>query len=115
MVALPGTQEAAADQVVDLALVVVDRGFISERRRRNDGVVIADLRVVDEAAAERALPRSGRQQLAVRPLDVFDDARERCGDVLGEVAAVGARVADQLVPLVQRLREIQRPLRAEPK
>ena len=78
-------------------------------------MVIADLCVVDKAPAERALPRAGREQLAVRRLDVFDDARQRGGDIPGEVAAVGAWVTDQLVPLVQRLREIQRPLRAEPK
>ena len=106
MVALPGTQQALADHVVDLAFLVVDRGFISGRRRRNDGVVIADFGVVDEAAAEWALAGAGREQLAVRRCDVINDARQRGGDILGEVAAVGARITDQLVPLVQRLREI---------
>ena len=59
--------------------------------------------------------RAGREQLAVRRCDVIDDARERCGNVLGEVAAVGSWVADQLVPLVERLGEVQSPLRAEAK
>ena len=39
--------------------------------------------------------------------------RQRRGDVLREVAAIGARIAEQLVAFVERLRRVQRLLRAE--
>ena len=76
-------------------------------------MVVGDLGIVDEAAAERALAGAGREVFAVRLGDGRDDAREGAGHVLREVAAIGARIADELVALVERLRGIERLLRAE--
>ena len=45
--------------------------------------------------------------------DRIHDFRQRVGDVLRQVAAVGARIADQLVAFVERLRQVERVLRAE--
>ena len=76
-------------------------------------MVVGHLRVVDEPPPERALARARRQVLAVRRRDRFDDPRQRARHVLREMPAVGARIADQLVPFVQRLRDVERLLRAE--
>ncbi len=58
-------EEAAADQVVDLALVGRERGASQRGGGGDDGVVVGDFGVVDEAAAERALAGAGREVLAI--------------------------------------------------
>ena len=75
--------------------------------------MVCDFRVVDEAASERPLASAGRERFAVGRFDGFYDARQRGDDVFGEMAAVGSRIADQLMPFVKRLCQIQRLLRAE--
>ncbi len=65
MVLVPGREQAAADQVVELALLVAERERGGRRGGGEDGMVIGDPRVVDEAAAERPLAGAGREQLAV--------------------------------------------------
>ena len=75
--------------------------------------MVGDLRVVDEAPAERALAGPGGEERRVGPGDRRDDRGQRRGDVAREVAAVGARVAEELLLLVERLRDVQRLLRRE--
>ena len=76
-------------------------------------MVIGDLGIVDEPPSQRTLPGAGRQVLPIGRRDRLDDPRQRGRHILRQVPAVGARVADQLVPLVESLRHIQRLLRAE--
>ena len=76
-------------------------------------MVIGDLRVVDEARPSGRSPVPGASESRVRPSIASNDLRQRPRDVLRQVPAVRARIADQLVLLVQRLRDVQRPLRAE--
>ncbi len=113
VVVVPGAQQAAADQVVDLALVRRERRALGRGGGGDDGVVVGDLGIVHEAAAQRTLAGAGRKLLAIRRGDGLDDARQGLRHVLREVPAVGARIADQLVSLVERLRDVQRLLRAE--
>src|ERR1044072_1037812 len=75
--------------------------------------MVGNLRVVDVPFAERAFARSGGELLAIRRLDGLGDAPQRAGHILREVAAVRARVADQLVALVEGLCGVKRLLRAE--
>ena len=102
---MPGLQQPPADERVDLLLV----GAQPVRRARggDDGVVIADLGVVDEAARERALPRARRDVRLVRRADGAGDGTQRARHLGGEVPAVGARIADELVLLVQRLGQLE--------
>ena len=106
VVVVPGAEQAAADEVVDLALVGRERGLAGRGGGGNDGVVIGDLGVVDEAAAEGTLAGAGREVLAIGRGDGVRPPRGRvCGHILREVAAIGARIADQLVAFVEGLRE----------
>ena len=75
-------------------------------------MVIRDCGVVDEARAKRALEGARGDHRAVRFGNRTDDRGERLGDRARELAAVGARIAEELAPLVKRLRDVERPLRA---
>ncbi len=112
MVVVPGREQAAADEVVDLLLFGRQRP-VGRDAGRDDGVVVGDLRVVHKAPAQRPLAGAGREQLAVGLRDGLDHPRQRLRHILREMAAVRARIADELVPLVQRLRQVERLLRAE--
>ena len=112
-VAVPRGQEAPCDRVVERPLVGVEP--LRSRGRRDDRVVVGHLRVVHEPRPERPHPRPGRQERAEfrRELDDGpDQAPEPLRHVLREVAAVGPRVGDRLLLLVEPLRHLQRLLRA---
>src|ERR1019366_4095843 len=49
VVVVPGAEQAAADQVVDLVFVRRRAGLFARRGGGNDGVMVGDLGVVDEA------------------------------------------------------------------
>ena len=109
VVLVPGREEAAANEVVDARLVPAERHLPRIVRRGEDGVVVAHAFVVDEARAERALARASRQLLGgVATADRAHDAGQLLFDVAREVAAVGTGIADQLLPLVEALRELER-------
>ncbi len=114
MIIVPGLEEAAADEIVDPLLVGAEQALAGRGRGGDDRVVIGDAGVVDEAPAEGldAAPRRDKARVAAG--DGLDHGAERGGGVLREVAAVGARVAEELVPLVEGLRDIERLLRAHP-
>ena len=69
-------------------------------------MVVGHLGVVDEPPPQGALPRAGCKMLQVRPFDVLDDPRQGPRHLLREVSAVRARITDELVALIQRLREV---------
>ena len=75
--------------------------------------MIGDLGVVDEAAVQRAFADAGGEVLMIGRGDGLDDAGEGGGDVVGEVAAVGAWIADELVAFVEGLGEFECLLGAE--
>ena len=111
VIVMPRAEQAAADQIVDLALI--GREIAGLHGRRDDGVVIGHLGIVDEAAAQRTLAGALRQQRVVRLLDGPHHGRQGVRHVLRKVAAIGARIADQLAALIERLRGFQGLLRAE--
>ena len=76
-------------------------------------MVVADLRVVDEATTEGPHTRSGRERRAILVGHGRHHRTEAGGDVAREVAAVGARVGQQLVVLVERLRGRERLARRQ--
>jgi hypothetical protein len=76
-------------------------------------VVIGHLRIVDEPPSQRTLTRTSRQQPAKGTLDRFDDLQQSARHILRQMAAVRTRIADQLVTLIQRLRDVQCLLCAE--
>ena len=81
--------------------------------RWDDGVVIADLRIVHEFAAQRFFACARREMFAIRSGDVAHDFRQSRSHILRQMAAVGARIADQFMALIERLRQVQCFLRAE--
>ena len=113
VIVMPGTQQAAANQVVDPAFLTRQPGLLRRRRRRNDGVVISDLGIVDEPPSQRTLPRTGRKMRLIGNRDRLDDLRQRGRHILRQMSAVRSRVADQLVPFIERLGQVQGLLRAE--
>ena len=113
MIVLPGAEQAPADQVVDLALVVRQAGLPERYCGWNDGVVIGHLGIVNEPSPQGALARAGRQVVTIRTFDILDDRWQRRHHILREVPAVRARIANELVGFIKRLRDIQRFLRAE--
>ena len=113
-------QEAAHDQVIDAALVVihlVDR--MALRQRRDDRVVVSDLLIVDNAA-ERQRVESGDVRRRGRVLllrtyklrDRLDVGDHVAGD---EAQGVGSRIGERLVLLIERLRSRKRAARGEAK
>ena len=68
VVFVPGAEQAAADEVVDLAFVGRRAGMVGRSGGGDDGVVVGDLGVVDEAAAQRSLPGAGREVFAIGTL-----------------------------------------------
>ena len=111
MVLMPGAQEAAADEVVDFLFV---RGNVARPGcGGNDGVVVTDFGVVHKALAQGALACSGGEVFAIRAGDGSDDAWQGAGDIGGQMAAVGAGVAEQLVAFVKSLRDVERMLCGE--
>ncbi len=82
-------------------------------RRRKNCVVIGDGVVVDEPRKAEGCCRRGRGELgAVRRFDRPDDRGQRRRDAAREVSAVGARVAEELLLLVEGLGDVERALRA---
>ena len=110
---MPRLEEASADEIVDGALVGREIGG-RPRLGRQDGVVIADARVVDEARPERSRARAFGDEPAIRRRNGGGDRRKGALDRAGDVTAVGPRVADQLSPLVQLLGDLEGALRGVP-
>ena len=94
VVLVPGAQQAAADQVVDVRLGRTGRQGRAAGAGGNDGVMIGDLGVVDETRPQRPRSGAGREQIAVGRGDRVDDLAQPRRHVAREVAAVGARVGD---------------------
>ncbi len=100
VVVVPGAEQAPADEVIDLALLSGQAGALRRNSGRDYGVMVRDLGVVHKAPPERALAGAGRKLLAIGPFDHAHNARQCAGHVLRQVAAVGPRIADQLVALI---------------
>src|SRR5436309_7590097 len=75
--------------------------------------MVGYLRVIHETASQRPFTGARRQVLAVWSLDGLDDARQRAGHILRQMPAIGSRIADEFVSLVERLRGIKSLLCAE--
>ena len=69
---MPHHEEAPADEVVNLALVLGKVGLLRRDRSGDDGMVVAYLAVVYIPLAQRPLSRTGSQLLLV--------AFRNCGD-----------------------------------
>ena len=104
-VVMPGLQQPPADERVHLLLITAEP--VGGRGGGNDRVVIADLRVIDEPFRERPLARARCDVRLVRPADRPGDGPQRARHLVREMPAVGARIADDLVLLVQRLRQLE--------
>ena len=113
VILMPGREQAPADKVEHLPLVRFDRCIRRRDAGGNNGVVIRHLRVIDEATAERTLAGTRREQTRVVWRDGGNDLGECLRDILRQIAAVGARVTDELVAFVERLRQFQSALGAK--
>ena len=110
-------QEPAHDQIEHPPLVGRERLEPDALAGGDDGVVVTDLGVVEDAL--RARGRSGGEQRLGerRVVRQLREPPEQLGHLVGEVARqvarVGARIREHLVPLVQRLRGLERARRAQ--
>src|SRR5262249_10330017 len=110
-------EEALDDQIVELLFRL---GQVPRRlQRRDDGEVIGDLLVVEDALVrpDPALLEDARRVRGVAERLLRGEDVERLlhrADVgLGQCARIGARIRQRLVLFVQRLRERQRSPRRE--
>ena len=111
---MPRHQQPTADKVVDPPFIAVQRDLGRVHRRRDDRVVIGDIRIVHKPPAERAFARPlGNLRLIGTP-DRLHHLRQRGGHVRRQMPAVRAGIAEELPGLVQVLREFERPLGTEP-
>ena len=101
------------DHVEDLRFRVVE--VFRFRRRRNDGEVIADLGVVEDALV-RLAPNFLERLLGVRLQRAGKIAQRLLNDrqiILRQGARIGARISQHLVPLVECLGDLERALGGE--
>src|SRR5438874_2014188 len=109
-------EEAPGDEIEDATLVGAEVVEVVVDVRRDDRVVVVDLRVVDDARERKLI--EGEHVLGCGA--VIRDRLQRPGGrlqlrdhVSGEIARRSARVRDRLLPLVERLRGLQRAARGE--
>ena len=77
---MPQHEQAPADQVVDLAFLIGEPVWLQRNRGGNNGVMVADLAVVDITLAQGTLPCSRSQLLLIGP--------EMAATILGSVSAI---------------------------
>ena len=106
-------EEASRHHVVDAPVVVahfLERVFGA---RRDDGVVVAHLLVIDDTPERKHVEPDdvfgGLAVLAMRAHELRDRL-DLLDHVARQIARVGARIGQRLVLLVQALRRCQRPL-----
>ena len=113
VIVMPAGEEAAADKVIELALVGRQVDAVRRSDGGDDGVVVTDFRVIHIAPAEGFLAGAGGEVFAIGCGYDSDDAGQGFGHVLRNITAVGSGVAEQFVALVEGLGGVQRVLRAE--
>ena len=112
MIIVPGHEQAATDQVIDFSFL--RRQYASGRDwRGNNGVMVRNFAVINKATAQRALAGSCCQPIPIRFLNRRHHCAQRSRDRHGEMAAVGARIADQFMLFIQFLGDVQGVLCAE--
>jgi hypothetical protein len=110
---MPQHEQAPANQVVDLAFLIGEPVWLHRNRGGNNGVMVADLAVVDITLTQGAFPGSRSQLLAVRSGNGRHNFGNRLRDIGREITAVGPWIADEFVLLIKRLGQIECLLRAE--
>ena len=106
--------EAAHHQVVEFLFGV--RQAAGRLQRRDDGKVVADLAVVEDALARTDVAliergqRVGRQVAHAAVGEHLKGLLDGGQVVLGQGARIGSRIGQRLVPFVQALRQLQRGL-----
>src|SRR5271163_4178028 len=113
MIVMPQHEQAAANKVVEFALLIGEPAWLHRNRGRNYGVMVADLAVVDITLTQRTFSGSRSQLLPVGSGNSSHDFGNRLRNVGGEIAAVSPGIADEFVLLVERLGQIECLLRAE--
>ena len=99
------------DQVVQPPLVGVERLQVRPAVGRHDGVVVADAGIVVVAPGGQVQVHLRRgDQRGVRLGQQGEHLADLRAHVVGQIAAVRARIGDQLVRLIQRLRQLERPV-----
>ena len=112
VVVVVGGEEAPAHEIVEVAFFDGEIGAGRGGGGGDDGVVVGDLGVVDEAVRKGPLAGAFGDEVGVLRGDGFDDGGEADGDGLGEMAGVGSGVGDELVRLVESLGDVEGFLRA---
>ena len=109
VVRVVGGDEPADDQVVELGLVGLQRAQIRPALGGHDGVMVADLAVVVEPPGVHVEVHLLRmRQRGVGLGQILEHLFHLRAHVVGQIAAVRARIGDELVGLVERLRQLER-------
>ena len=104
--------QPAGDQVKQFGLVRRQRLRVGPAARGDDGVMIGQLRIVKDALdAGNGPGQHGRGERGIAFRQVFERLFHRAAHVVGQVAAVGARIGDELAFLIEALRGFERALR----
>ena len=100
MIGMPRAQQTPANQVINLRFIRPQRRALRRSHGRNNGVVVADLRVIHKPFSQRFLARTGRKVFFVARFNRAHNAGKGSGHILRNMPAVGSRIADQLVALI---------------
>src|SRR5580704_7983782 len=112
-IVMPHHEKALADEVVNLAFVLREVGLLSRDRCRDDGVVVAHLGVVHIPLSQGARSRTQSQLRLIAHRNGGDNPRGCCGNIGRKMPAIGPRIADKFVSLIESLGEIKGLMCAE--
>src|SRR5207248_8326875 len=112
---MPGAQQSTADQIINISLINREARLFGRDPSGNDGMMIANLGVIDESPPQGVFAGPGCEKSAIRRLDPLNDPRQGPRDIFRQISAVRAGIANHLVTLVERLCEIECFLGTEPK
>ena len=113
MVVVPRGEQPATNQVVDLALVGVQRNTGGRRHGGYDGVMVGDAVVVYETAPQRPAAGAGRHVITKRLSDNVAHTAKRSGNIACQMATVGSWVGNKLCAFIQHLCQLQGPVAAK--
>ena len=113
IIVLPHHEKASADQIVNLAFLFRKVCLPGRNRIGNDGMMIAHLAVIDVSLAQGTRPGSSNQVLRIVLGNRGNNVGSGSGDIGRKMTTVRPWIADQFVPLIKNLSNIERLLCAK--
>ena len=92
---VPRHQQPTTDKVVDASFIAAERNLRRVRCRRDDRVVISDIRIVHKPPTQRPCACSIGKMRLIETTDCLDHLRQRSGHVRRQMTAVRAGIAEE--------------------